>query len=38
MGKSKSDEREWPYNLFEALCGPVSDEKIQMLPKDFSAK
>lgn len=37
MGKSKSDEREWPYNLFEALCGPVSDEKIQMLPEDFSA-
>lgn len=37
MGKSKSDEREWPYNLFEALCGPMSDEKIQMLPEDFSA-
>ena len=35
MSKSKSDEREWPYNLFEAVCGPVSDEKIQMLPEDF---
>lgn len=37
MSKSQKDEREWPYNLFEALCGAVSDEKIQQMPEDFAA-
>lgn len=37
MSKSRKDEREWPYNLYEALCGAVSDEIIQKMPEDFIA-
>ena len=37
MSKSRNEEREWPYNLYEALCGAVSDEEIQKLPVDVVA-
>lgn len=37
MSKSKKDEREWPYNLYEALCGAVDDGKIEEMPEDFVA-
>ena len=37
MSKSRKDEREWPYNLYEALCGAASDEIIQKMPEDFIA-
>ena len=37
MSKSRKEEREWPYNLYEALCGAVSDEEIPKMPEDFIA-